>query len=269
MGLNPQADFYVPDSTSLPAAMKRTTHLWVGAHQDDGELAGLHGILECYRSRTKWFSCVTCTDGGKIKEIRQQEQRDAGDLGKYGSVIQLNYLSSTIKDSKDKKVIRDLTEIVQRTTPSIIYTHNIADKHDTHVAVALSLVGALREMHPKYHPQKLYGVEIWRGLDWLPDDKKVVLDVSKNERLAKKLIQAHTSQVEGKRYDLANLGRQRANATYLNTHQTDDMKRVMYAMDLTPIIRGNHPFSLEAFVTGHALAFEASLRTKIMKYQKG
>ncbi len=35
---NASADLYVPDALPMPEALSRTTHLCVGAHQDDQEL---------------------------------------------------------------------------------------------------------------------------------------------------------------------------------------------------------------------------------------
>jgi hypothetical protein len=34
------ADIFVPDGADLPAALERTTHLCIGAHQDDQEFEG-------------------------------------------------------------------------------------------------------------------------------------------------------------------------------------------------------------------------------------
>ena len=40
----------------------------------------------------------------------------------------------------------------------------------------------------------------------------------------------------GKRYDLATMGRRRANATYFESHGVDVATGLSYAMDLTPLI---------------------------------
>jgi hypothetical protein len=44
----PDADTYVPDGRPLDEALARTTHLAVGAHQDDIEFMALHGIFACF-----------------------------------------------------------------------------------------------------------------------------------------------------------------------------------------------------------------------------
>ena len=41
---NPAADLFVPDGLEMPAALSRTTHLAIAAHQDDLEIMAYHGI---------------------------------------------------------------------------------------------------------------------------------------------------------------------------------------------------------------------------------
>ena len=38
----PNADIFIPDATPLPSALSRTTHLGIGAHQDDLEFFAVH-----------------------------------------------------------------------------------------------------------------------------------------------------------------------------------------------------------------------------------
>jgi hypothetical protein len=40
----------------------------------------------------------------------------------------------------------------------------------------------------------------------------------------------------GKRYDLASMGRRRANATYLGSHGVDETTGLSYGMDMTPLM---------------------------------
>ncbi len=48
------------------------------------------------------------------------------------------------------------------------------------------------------------------------------------------------SQIEGgKRYDLAEQGRRRANATLLAPRQVDTAEQVTFAIDLTPLVRND------------------------------
>ena len=74
----------------------------------------------------------------------------------------------------------------------------------THVAAALRVICALRSFPDDLHPEKLYGCEVWRSLDWLCDEDKVVFDVSAYPNISAALIGVFDSQITGgKRYDLA------------------------------------------------------------------
>ena len=100
---------------------------------------------------------------------------------------------------------------------------------------ALTALAAIRELAPADRPETVYGCEVWRNLDWMPDEDKVALDVGAHESLSMALIGVYDSQVAGgKRYDLATLGRRRANATYFQSHETDTVEQLWFAMDLTP-----------------------------------
>lgn len=247
----PAAEIFVPDCKPLVAALNRITHLGIGAHPDDLEFMAFHGIVSCHASRTKWFGGVTCTDGsgsaraGKFKKfsdaemtaVRRQEQNKAAKIGHYGVMIQLAHPSRTVKNPSDLMLQEDLEKILTATRPEYVYTHNPADKHDTHVGVVIAAIQAMRILPRSQRPKRVFGCEVWRGLDWLADDAKVSLDVSGHDRLAAKLNGAFASQIAGgKRYDLATLGRRAANATFLKPHTTDTAAQLIFGMDLTPLV---------------------------------
>jgi LmbE family N-acetylglucosaminyl deacetylase len=246
-----RAELYLPGGGDLAPALKKTTHLGVGAHQDDLEFMALHGILECYDRADQWFGGVTCTDGAgsarqgpfaditdeAMQDIRAEEQRAAARMGQYAYMAQLAYPSSEIKDPvAADNLVNDLVNLLQRSSVKVIYTHNLADKHGTHIAVAAALIKAVRQLPHAQRPDKLIGCEVWRDLDWLPDDKKVVMDLGRDEAFANQLNGLFKSQITGKRYDLAVEGRRRANATFFDSHSTDACQRVCFGMDLSPLI---------------------------------
>jgi hypothetical protein len=113
---NPDADFFVPDGTPQEAALKRTTHLCVSAHQDDIEIMAYHGIAECFGLPDRWFSGVVVTNGAgsprsgiyghytddEMQSIRRQEQRTAAYVGGYACMLQLGYPSSAVKDPEER-----------------------------------------------------------------------------------------------------------------------------------------------------------------------
>ena len=90
------------------------------------------------------------------------------------------------------------------------------------LAVALRVIEALRRLDQTERPAQLVGCEVWRALDWIVDSDKVLMNVSDHENLQLALLGVFDSQiVGGKRYDLASMGRRRANATYFESHGVD------------------------------------------------
>lgn len=279
--LQQPTDIYIPDGKPADEALARVTHLGVGAHADDLELLAGHGILECHQKTDLSFAGVICADGAdsprggpyanrnaeEMKEIRGQEQRAAAKLGAYGALIQLGYPSRDIKDSKNPALEQDLLSILDACRPQVVYTHNPADKHDTHVAVTASLIRAIRWMNQAERPHKLYGCEVWRGLDWLDDKEKVRFDLNGADPLLPSLLREFKSQTgSGKRYDAAFLGRLRANATFQDPHAINQAKQLLFAMDLTPLISDN-TMDIADFVAAHIERFQADVLSRIRKYQ--
>jgi LmbE family N-acetylglucosaminyl deacetylase len=246
------AEIFVPDGAPVAEALARTTHMAIGAHQDDLEIMAYDGILRCFGQSDRWFCGVVVTNGSgsprddlyadytdkAMQVIRRQEQKKAAIVGEYAAQVLLDYPSSAVKDGANKDAIEDIAQLLRATRPEVVYTHNLADKHDTHVGVALRVIAAIRSLPLEERPQKLYGCEVWRDLDWLMDADKVVFDVSAHESLQAALLGVFDSQIcGGKRYDLATMGRRRANATYFASHGVDVATGVTFGMDLTPLIK--------------------------------
>jgi LmbE family N-acetylglucosaminyl deacetylase len=270
---NPTADVFIPDGLPPAEALARVTHLGIGAHQDDLEFMAFHGIAACYDSAAEWFGGVVCTDGagsarrGRFAEftdtqmiaVRREEQREAARLGRYAAMLQLDYPSSVVQDPADPRLVADLTAILAATQPRVVYTHNPADKHSTHIAVVVPVIQAIRALPRAQRPQAVHGCEVWRDLDWMPDAEKTVHDVSGHEALAAEISGVFRSQIEGgKRYDLAVLGRRHANATFFASHSVDKSDALAFAMELTPLA---HDDSLDivGYVTGFIDRFKAEV----------
>jgi LmbE family N-acetylglucosaminyl deacetylase len=226
----PAAEVFIPDGSSWEAACARVTHLVIAAHADDVELMAWHAVLHAEN-----LAAVIVTDG-RASTTRLQEQKRAASLGNYGAVIWLDHASADVKQAAYPALASDLSAILSAVRPRCVYTHNPTDKHDTHVAVALHTVHALRANPASV--ERVLGCEVWRALDWLQPQDKVTLDVSAVEARLMPLISAFDSQIAGgKRYDLAAAGRKRANATFLDSHAVDRTTAMEYAMDLTPLVR--------------------------------
>ena len=90
---------------------------------------------------------------------------------------------------------------------------------------------------PAERPEKVVGCEVWRALDWMLDSDKLMMDLSDHENLQFALLGVFDSQIAGgKRYDLASMGRRRANATYFESHGVDNTTGLSYGMDMTPLM---------------------------------
>ncbi|MBN2258326.1 MAG: PIG-L family deacetylase [Anaerolineaceae bacterium] len=271
------AEIYVPNGLPVEQALGKTTHLCIAAHQDDIEIMAAQPVLECFQQKEKWFTGVVVSDGrgsprdGLYKDfsdeemrlIRFQEQRKAAFVGEYAAVAMLDHPSAVIKDAARLEPVEDIVTLLGASRPRVVYTHNLADKHDTHVAVTLRVIQALRSLPKEERPARLLGCEVWRGLDWMLDAEKVVLDLSAHENLQTALLGVFDSQIAGgKRYDLATLGRRRANATYFESHDVDSMSGAAFAMDLTPLIEDDRLDPAD-FVHVSIQHFEQDVRERI------
>jgi len=270
----------VPDGKPILAACRRISRLGIGAHQDDLEFMAFHGVLECFESKTKWFGGVTCTNGAgsartgvyaqftdvQMAAARRAEQNKAAVIGKYGVMIQLDYPSHAIKSVGAVSLKDDLKRILGLTRPRVVYTHNLADKHDTHIAVVMAALQAMRELPRQHRPKKVIGCEGWRNLDWLADADKVVMDVSGRDDLAAALNGVFRSQIAGgKRYDLATLGRRAANATFFQSHATDKASQVIFGMDLTPVV-ADESKDIGDYAGALVREFENDVRNKLSRW---
>lgn len=186
-------------------------------------------------------------------------------IGEYAAQIMLDIPSKTIKAASRPEPVNDILTILQATRPRFVYTHNLTDKHDTHVAIALRVIQALRKLDQAERPERVVGCEVWRGLDWMVDSDKVLMNTSAHENLQMALVGVFDSQIAGgKRYDLAALGRQRANATFFESHAVDAATGLSYGMDLTLLMEDAERPPLD-FALEHIQRFEADVRERILK----
>lgn len=270
-------EIFIPDGVALPGAIERTTHLGVAAHPDDLEIMAYHGILKCFGSPSEWFFGIVATDGAgsprdgfykrfsdeQMKLVRKKEQKKAAIIGEYAGVAFLNYTSAELKNPQNGMPQEDLKTLLSLAKPAIVYTHNPADKHDTHVAAGLKTILAIRQLPSAIRPEKVYGCEVWRDLDWLVDGDKIGLDVSEHQNLATSLVSVFDSQVAGgKGYDMATIGRRRAHATYYATDAVDVATSLIFAMDLTPLVQ-DPTLDIKEFVCEHIRRFAADVSRRI------
>ncbi len=270
----PESDIYIPDGVTMPeAALARTTHLAIAAHQDDIEFMAYHGILECFGRKDRWFTGVVITDGAgssrtgiyaahtdaEMRAVRRVEQRKAAFIGEYSAQLQLHHPSASAKNGADADIQADLAAILAHCAPKTVYLHQPADKHDTHIGAFSHALKALRALPPGRRPEKVLGCEGWRDLDWLVDADKQLLDTGARPNLAAALSGVFDSQITGgKRYDLGIIGRRMGHATMWQSHASDTTTGITWAMDLTPLVQ-NPGLSVEDYT----LAFVDRLRDDI------
>lgn len=277
-----EALVFVPSNEDETKCLKQTTHMCIAAHQDDVEIMAYDGVVKCFQQPNKHFSAIVVTNGAgsardnvykdftneEMIQVRKKEQIKAAQLGEYSTLSMLMYPSSDVKNPNNEEAVEDIYKLLMEATPEIVYTHNLADKHDTHIGVVVKTITAIRKMDKKIRPKKLYGCEVWRALDWVNDDEKVFLDVSEHPNLAAGLVEVFDSQIiGGKRYDKATIGRRLANATFSSSHAVDTSDQVTYAMDLTPLIQDDS-LDIALYVLSYIERFKMDVRDKIKRMSK-
>lgn len=280
ISLNAQAKVFLPCGGDFIKALHQTTHLGIGAHQDDLEFMAYEGIQNCYQRNDRWFSGIILTDGRgssrsgryqdwtdeQIAAERFKEQERAASLGQYACLAQLGYRSEEVKKPLSPLLEKDLVTILSQTKPEVVYLHNPADKHETHVASFVHCIRALRKIPKSNRPQKVLGCEVWRSLDWLMDEDKVLMNVSLYPQLSAELNNVFQTQlIGGKNYPQGVAGRRLANATFYQSHQPDKVSAIQWAMDLTPLIL-NDSLDITEFTVQYLERFKSDVIQRLSRF---
>jgi len=270
----PLADAHAPGN-DLATALSSTTHLGIGAHADDLEIMAFPGICACRGQNNLHFSGVVATDGAgapskisgpELVKARMGEQKQAAVLGGYAAVIQLAHPSHEIRGPGRTSLVSDLLQILQAARPKALYLHNPADRHETHLAVLLASLEALRQLPSSARPVEIYGCEVWGDLDWVPADKITRLPCPAPADFGPSLLRVFRSQVAGKRYDLAAAGRRRAQATFGDAYAADQAEEVLLALDLRPLVE-NPKLTLVDFVSNLTGEFQKQTLDRIRRLE--
>ncbi len=197
--------------------------------------------------------------------VRVKEQRKAAIIGEYACQIQLMHSSSDVKKAGHPGVLADLTAIFEIVQPQVLYLHNPADKHDTHVASCLRTLQAIRSLPKAKRPKRVLGCEIWRDLDWLNDATSRSCPWIASRTSPPSLNGVYDSQITGgKRYDIAVAGRRTAHASFFESHATDKADALSFAMDLTPLVEDEKLDVLE-YTLGFLRRFENEVRDRFAR----
>ena len=277
-----EAECYVPDGASPDAAMGRATILAIGAHPDDLVVMALPGILEALHRGGRQFFGIVATHGGsdprtgsyagltydEIREIRREEQCQAADIGGYSGIVQLMYDSREVKDLADTRLERDLQAILDAVRPDRVFLHNPCDRHDTHVAVCLRSIRALRAVTAStgWMPEAVLGCEVWRSLDWVVHHDRVHVRLHDEGMLSDHLIHAYKSQyAQNTQYEMALRGRRIVNATHQEALSQGEAHQVEFAMDLLPLVR-DPSLDVETFVRHILHHFEHDVMSRVTHF---
>jgi len=248
---HPDVEIFIPDGRSLEDALQRTTHLGIGAHQDDLEIIAIPGILDCWEKTDLWFSGVVVTNGAGAPRsemhtpltptdfihTRNEEQKKAASLGKYSAQIMLGFTSQEVRNPPLIPGLKDLHTILTHSEPEYIYIHNPLDLHPTHTAVSLLTIEAVRQLPLKERPKFLYGMACWGGLDWTTQGNQISFDLSAQPDLQYQLLDVYKSQNSVKNYPEAAMAKRKSNATFHHYDQKDEIPYLCFGLDLTPLIR--------------------------------
>lgn len=271
--LPPGFDFYDPKTMALDekfdpenrghvealqAALARTTHVGVGAHQDDVEIMAGPMLL---KNKDSWMTVIV-TDGAASKSVlngvatdltprqltdmRQREQREAA--RETGTpVIQLKYPSAAVgghmgegKREEAAFALGTLFAAMPRTQE--VFGHNPIDKHATHLGVLAVQTAALRAAKP---PQlkNVYAMEVWGGLTGIPESQLSMFVVEDGKDLAaiNTLVGKYQSQIQGQGRDYAatTTARMVGHGGYVsNPHLSNPPVGMVIGLDITDFAKG-------------------------------
>ena len=222
---------FIPDGTPEPDALQRITHLGIGAHQDDLEFMAFHGILACFAREDHWFGGVTCTNGagssrtGPYADFTDEQMmaiRRRGTEHRRRHRWLCRDVPARLSQQRGEKPDRSGAEKRSDGNPhrhpagSRLHPQPRRQARHPHRRDRRRACRRCANCRATSGPKQVIGCEVWRDLDWLPDDDKVLMDVSGRDNLAAALNGVFDSQIAGgKRYDLATLGRRAANCHLL------------------------------------------------------
>ncbi len=241
-------EIYKPkDSNTKPVK-----NIVIAAHKDDGEMIGIKAIDDSFKKDESLVMIVLTNGSGcprigeyesvsdeDMVEIRTAEQKRASEIGRYNKLYLLEHSSKLVQE-QDKIIKQELVNIL-KLYPDVeyIYIHNPFDKHKTHVTSCEISIEAIKEAYSNGclpNLKKVLGVEVWRSLDWLPDEYKSIIDTSGSEFISQNIMSVFVSQNLSKKYDEAILARRLANATFDSSHENNALASLTYAIDLMDVI---------------------------------
>ena len=132
----------------------------------------------------------------ELIEARVQEQMRASQIGEYADLVFLKKSQAEMEDLDNTSIVKDLQKMILDLNPDIVYTHNIFDRNLSHIRLTLKVIDAILALPEESRPRLLYGCEIFRSLDWLPERYRVNFDISDNKDIQSRLIGVYDTMLE-------------------------------------------------------------------------
>ena len=225
--------------------------LVIGAHSDDVEIIAPTKTIESFTGKTR-LGAVVVNDGvGKpraapyedlsdeaMTRLRFDEQVAAAKRGRYEFALGLAHPSSSMRTVRNEEVVDEIVELILRTKPKCIITHNPFDRHPSHIAVLQHVLWALEKIELQDKPDELYGGEVWGCIDQIPERFLVRWDCSDLLELQEELLGYFTSQNAVKAYNVAVIARRKALARLNDPHLTLSSKAIHLGVNLKVLMTG-------------------------------
>ena len=152
----PAARLFIPDGLPEEQALARTTHMAITAHQDDLEIMAAEGIVACFQQPDRWFTGVVVTNGAGSprdglyrdytdEQMRAIRARNSARPPWWANTRRRHCWTIPARQSRTAPTEGRWTtspRCCAWRSPQVVYTHNLADKHDTHVGVTLRVIEA-------------------------------------------------------------------------------------------------------------------------------
>ncbi len=126
--------------------------LIIAAHPDD-EILGCGGVIQKHKAKKEnVFVCIV-TDGSssqypgdkKIANEKRKECLDANNFLGVSEVFFLDMPDMRLDGVNHIEINKKIEDVINKTTPKIIYTHSLSDLNSDHVEVAKSTLVACRK----------------------------------------------------------------------------------------------------------------------------
>jgi len=171
-------------------------YLFIGAHLDDVELAagGTIARLNQEGHNTKMLilsksDYVDIYGNYRSKDIALSEGYEASKI--LG--IELEVLDFPTKDINfDSDVVTAIEKVINSFKADVIFTHNVNDTHQAHIATAQASIAAARYLNTIYFYEPIYP----SGRAPLPFNPQVFSDISDFLDIKIDSLKAHKSQYE-------------------------------------------------------------------------